>query len=498
MHFLHIPISLIVAATLAGNSHATTSKSKEFQFLTNATEKFFVNGTNFPSVPFDIGESYAGLLPNTPHGDSELFFWFFPSLNPKAKNEITIWLQGGPGCSSLDGLLQENGPFLWQSGTYQPVRNMYSWNNLTNIVYIDQPVGTGLSPGNSTVDNEVDVSNQFNDFWRRFIDVFEMQGYKVYMTGESYAGMYIPYIAEGFIEQNDTTHFNLKGIQINDPTINEQNILANVPAVAALNHFSTVFSLNETFMKDINARDEKCGLTRFLNEALTYPPPKHFPTAPNPYADPECLVYYDIISAAQLVNPCFNMYHLTDFCPYLVDPMGFPSLAAGPEVYFNRSDVQKTLHVPPTNYSLCNESVIFPNGDGSVPSALGPLPKVIEETNNVIIGHGWFDFLFFVNGTLATIQNMTWNGEQGFQRPPTEPLIVPSTIGQIEDPNTWDAGSGSWAWQVALFFSVYNAITNDKSEEIPQYVPGAAYRQLEFLLGRISSLQDTGPFTTQT
>jgi carboxypeptidase D len=104
---------------------------------------------------------------------------------------------------------------------------MYSWTNLTNIVYIDQPVGTGLSPGNSTVDNEVDISNQFNDFWRRFIGVFKMQGYKVYMTGESYAGMYIPYIAEGFIEKNDMTYFNLKGIQINDPTINEQNILAN-------------------------------------------------------------------------------------------------------------------------------------------------------------------------------------------------------------------------------------------------------------------------------
>lgn len=104
---------------------------------------------------------------------------------------------------------------------------MYSWTNLTNVVYIDQPVGTGLSPGESTVNNEVDISNQFNDFWRRFIDAFEMQGYKVYMTGESYAGMYIPYISEGFIEQNDTEHFNLKGIQINDPTINEQNILAN-------------------------------------------------------------------------------------------------------------------------------------------------------------------------------------------------------------------------------------------------------------------------------
>jgi carboxypeptidase C (cathepsin A) len=37
---------------------------------------------------------------------SELYFWFFPSTNPAAKNEILIWLNGGPGCSSLEGFLQ--------------------------------------------------------------------------------------------------------------------------------------------------------------------------------------------------------------------------------------------------------------------------------------------------------------------------------------------------------------------------------------------------------
>lgn len=52
-----------------------------------------------------------------------------------------------------------------------------------------------------------------------------------------------------------------------------------------------------------------------------------------------------------------------------------------------------------------------------------------------------------------------------------------------------------------LFLFVLNPIktlTNNTCKEIPQYVPGAAYRQLEFLLGRIKSLQDTGPFTTQS
>lgn len=85
---------------------------------------FVVNGTAVPEVDFDIGESYAGLLPITsnPNDTQKLFFWYFPSENPAASNEITIWLNGGPGASSLEGFLQENGPFLWQYGTWKPVQ----------------------------------------------------------------------------------------------------------------------------------------------------------------------------------------------------------------------------------------------------------------------------------------------------------------------------------------------------------------------------------------
>ena len=55
-----------------------------------AITEFLVNGKHFPQVPFDIGESYSGLLSNTPNGNSSLFFWFFPSTNPDAKKEVPI------------------------------------------------------------------------------------------------------------------------------------------------------------------------------------------------------------------------------------------------------------------------------------------------------------------------------------------------------------------------------------------------------------------------
>ena len=308
------------------------------------------------------------------------------------------------------------------------------------MVYVDQPAGTGLSPGPATVEDENDVSNQFNDFWKRFIDTFGMQGYKIYITGESYAGQYIPYLASGMLDKKDTTYFNVKGIQINDPSINENEVMIYRPsphlhvfpanksaasAVPALNHFSAIFALNYTTMKEINHNAERCGFNKFLAEALQYPPPKNFPKAPSPY-DPGCDVWDQVVTAATFINPCFNMYHITDFCPFLWDKMGFPSLGGGPNNYFNRSDVQKALHVPVIDYSVC-KSGVFPDGDPSPPSGLGPLPSVIERTNNVLIGHAWYDYLLFMNGSLVTIQNMTWNGAQGFQKPPVDPLFVPYT-----------------------------------------------------------------------
>ena len=155
------------------------------------TTKFKVDGTSLPFVDWDVGESYAGLLPISDQPDvSELYFYFFPSDNPQADEEILIWLNGGPGCSSLEGFLQENGPFIWQYGTYRPVQNPYTWVNLTNVVWVEQPAGTGFSQKKSTpsATNEIEVAAQFLGFWKNFMDTFGLQNRKVYISGESYAG----------------------------------------------------------------------------------------------------------------------------------------------------------------------------------------------------------------------------------------------------------------------------------------------------------------------
>ncbi|KAK0386039.1 hypothetical protein NLU13_5876 [Sarocladium strictum] len=496
-------------------SRSIQSATAEPSFLTEKTAKFVVNGTEIPQVPFDIGESYAGILPIQEGGNAsdpnQLYFWFFPSQNPAAKKEIVIWLNGGPGCSSMEGLLQENGPFLWQPGTYTPAPNPYSWTNLTNVIYIDQPIGTGLSPSTEDaplqITNETVVAKQFMGFWHNLVETFDMQGYDIYLTGESYAGMYVPYIAYYMLEANDTQYYNVKGIQINDPVIGHDTVQTLAPAAMHLNAYANVFNLNKTFTEEVNARADSCGYTSWMEKALQFPPAGPLPI-PSGGEQPGCSVWGDIIEAAYYVNPCFNMYHLTDFCPFAWDVMGFAP-SAGPNNFFNDSDVQKAINAPPTNFMECGDPNLNLQADSSLPSALGPLPVVIERTNNVLIGHGMYDYLLLVNGTLATIQNMTWHGKQGFQERPKDDFFVPyssiltpllqeSAQQSFPEPYVGLVGGAGFMGTTHTERGLTFVTVNNAGHEIPQYNPGAAYRQLEFLLGRIESLTQQGDFTTET
>lgn len=82
-----------------------SNSTSSFRYLTEQTEAYRV--TSLPSVPFDVGELYSGLVPVYDDPSRALFFFFAPTTSDPV-DEVTIWLNGGPGCSSLEGFIQEN------------------------------------------------------------------------------------------------------------------------------------------------------------------------------------------------------------------------------------------------------------------------------------------------------------------------------------------------------------------------------------------------------
>lgn len=406
-----------------------------------------------------------------------------------------IALLCGPGCSSLEGFLQENGPISWQYGAGPgPVYNPWNWANLTNMVWVEQPVGTGFSQGKPTATNQEEVAAEFLGFFKNFVDTFGLQNRKVHIAGESYAGRYVPHIADAMLNKNDSTYYDVKGVMIYDPTIAEEVILEEIPAVPYVDKWAGLFNLNQTFMDDIHKRSKACGYTDYMEKYLTYPPASKLPAPAKNANDAGCSIWSDIFNAVTLTNPCFDVYAIATTCPLLWDPLGFPGsfdyMPPKTEIYFNRSDVQKAINAPIQPWAECASGVL--NTDTSPPSSWDVIPRIIDRLDRTIIAHGELDFIYLFNGTLMAIQNMTWGGLQGFQNPPTDDFYVPYHTDLSLTSLSAKGLMGKTITERKLTF-VQQALSGHM---VPQYQPSSAYRQLEFLLGRIDSLTSRVPFTT--
>jgi len=150
-----------------------------------------------PGMPEGVTQHYGYLLANETYG-AYLFYWLFESQGNPQTDPLVLWLTGGPGCSSELALFFENGPY-----TVNPdlslTPNPYSWNTNANLLYVDQPAGTGFSYAKNTsgyVINEAQVAADFYVFLQNFMKKFpQYASLPFFITGESYGGHYVPAIS---------------------------------------------------------------------------------------------------------------------------------------------------------------------------------------------------------------------------------------------------------------------------------------------------------------
>ncbi|CAH8545513.1 unnamed protein product [Heterobilharzia americana] len=168
--------------------------------------------------PMPTFKQYSGYL-NGFTNNIRLHYWLVEATENAKSSPLILWLNGGPGCSSMEGFLSENGPYNMIEGT-NLVKNPYSWNRLANVLYLEAPAGVGFSyavDGNITTDDDFTALNNYHALLH-FLERFpEYESRDFYITGESYAGVYVPTLALHLIK---STKLHLKGIAVGNALTN--------------------------------------------------------------------------------------------------------------------------------------------------------------------------------------------------------------------------------------------------------------------------------------
>ncbi|XP_020584974.1 serine carboxypeptidase-like 40, partial [Phalaenopsis equestris] len=180
--------------------------------------------SKLPGQPEGVDfNQYAGYITVDSENGRALFYYFVESPTDSSSKPLLLWLNGGPGCSSLAyGAMMELGPFRVNSDGKTLQRNIYAWNNVANVIFLESPAGVGFSYSNTTSDYDkngdkrtADDSYTFLVNWMERFPQYKNRDF--FITGESYAGHYVPQLAYTILMRTKTASgkaINLKGIAI--------------------------------------------------------------------------------------------------------------------------------------------------------------------------------------------------------------------------------------------------------------------------------------------
>ncbi|KAI0829246.1 serine carboxypeptidase [Trametes gibbosa] len=220
--------------------------------------------------------------------DKSIWFWFFEARSNPATAPLTIWLNGGPGSSSMIGLFQEHGPCRITNDSKSVNLNPNSWNEVSNMLYIDQPVGVGFSHGTADVGTSQQAAE---DMWK-FLQIFfsdsrfsKYQKNDFALWTESYGGHYGPTFAAYFLDQNAAIAngsvsglpINLKVLGVGDGLTDPLSQYPGYISYAGSNPYhplvsqTTISRANTTFTRAGGCRDQiaQCYATESVNDCMS-------------------------------------------------------------------------------------------------------------------------------------------------------------------------------------------------------------------------------------
>ncbi|PKU76996.1 serine carboxypeptidase II-3 [Dendrobium catenatum] len=175
-----------------------------------------------PGQPEDVKfDQYSGYVTVDPTKGRALFYYFVEAPQDSSSKPLVLWLNGGPGCSSLGaGAMRELGPFRVNSDGKTLYANEAAWNNVANVIFLESPAGVGFSYSNTSSDyqntGDKSTADDTYTFLINWLERFpQYKNRDFFITGESYAGHYIPELAALILKNNaanKNTIIQLKGI----------------------------------------------------------------------------------------------------------------------------------------------------------------------------------------------------------------------------------------------------------------------------------------------
>ncbi|QEU59576.1 hypothetical protein KDRO_C00970 [Kluyveromyces lactis] len=361
------------------------------------------------SLGIDTVNQWSGYLDYQDKKHS--FYWFFESRNDPANDPVILYLNGGPGCSSMDNLFFETGPASI-GPDLKPVHNPYSWNNNASIIFLDQPVNVGFSYSEERVKTTDDAARDVYNFLDLFFTKFpNLTANAFHIAGESYAGHYIPRIAHEIVSvHKDDAKFNLSSIVIGngltDPLVQNQYFKpmacgeGGYPAILDPSKCRTM-SVSNLVCKGLTSLCSKTKLTLACVSASTF-----------------CW--------KSLIQPAFdsavNPYDIRGPCEDPESGLCWKTLGYV-HSYLNQEFVQDALGTEVSSYNGCNTSVgsdFFLTGDNSRPFQQY-VTELLDLSIPALIYAGDTDYICNWLGNMAWSDALIWKDHVSYEPLPLKP-----------------------------------------------------------------------------